>query len=227
MYETRQGKSTLQRSVLMKQQQPWELNPSLKKEHLITIAKFISEVRNSIVDLHDEEIGDTNQSLGFRAYECCRSRINRAALIEKKWPFLSIISKSRRYTFAINGTPVRFYKGAPSTPEERRLIPCVEAAKQMSFIELEEVQNKNIIWFFVVEVDQFKYTESVTFVGYLDGMQISSYEIPLDGLVPLLSSVPSSETNEAPEAVTLPKPKVSAKKVKPESGSTESAVNDE
>ncbi|BBR57793.1 MULTISPECIES: peroxidase [Klebsiella] len=211
----------------MKNLQPWDLNPSLKKEHLITTAKFISEVRNSIVDLHDEDIGDTNQSLGFRAYECCRSRLNRAALVEKKWPFLSIISKSRRYTFAINGTPVRFYKGTPSTPEERRLIPCAEAVKQMSFIELEEPQHKDIIWFFVVEVDQFKYTESVTFVGYLNGLQVSSYEIPLDGLVPLLSSVPSTENNGTPEAVTLPKPKVSAKKAKPDSDSPDSVVNDE
>lgn len=214
-------------SVLVKPQQPWELNPSLKKEDLITVAKFISEVRNSIVDLHDEDIGDTNQSLGFRAYECCRSRLNKAALIEKKWPFLAIIKKSGRYTFSINGTPVRFYKGTPSTPEERRLIPCAQAVKQMSFIEITESKNKNIIWFFVVEVDQFKYTESVTFVGYLDGQQISSYEIPLDGLVPLLSSVDSLETNKTSEPVSLPKPKVSAKKAKRDDALPDSAVNDE
>lgn len=215
--------------VILTPKMPWELNPALEKQHLITVAKFIAEVRNSVVDLHDEDLGDTNQSLGFRAYECCRSRINNAVLVEKIWPFLSIVRKGGKFTFAIGKTPVRFYKGSPSCIEERRQIPCSEAVKQMSLLELDNPDYSRIIWYFVVETDQFKYAESVTFAGYLDGAQVSAYEIPLDGLVPLLSTISTSnnEDDVIDKSVKIPKPKVSPKKPKQDDDQATTALNNE
>ena len=37
---------------------------------------------------------------------------------------------------------------------------------------------------FAIELDEMRYVERVTFVGFLEGQQISCWEIPLDERVP-------------------------------------------
>lgn len=185
--------------------QPWELNPALTEPRLKQLAALIREVRDSVVDLHDDVLGDSARSTGLRAYECCRNQIIRSAAV---WEWLSIVKDDGKFTFAIDSVPVRFYRGQPSNPEERRLIPCVDALRQMSLLSEDVGEAASILWLFAVEVDEFRYVERVTFTGYLNGTQVSSREIPLDEKVPSFSI----SDNDLPKAVQTQKARVSIKK---------------
>lgn len=187
--------------------QPWELNPALKSNRLSELASLIREVRDSVIDLHDDVLGDSARSTGLRAYECCRNKIIRASDDNDLWPWLGIVKEDGKFTFSIDSVPVRLYRGVPSSPEERRLIPCVEALSQMSLL-LDDVGNAaSVIWFFAIEVDEFRYVDRVTFTGFLDGAQVSCWEIPLDEKVPAFGSVDSL----LPEPVVTQKASVSIK----------------
>lgn len=175
---------------------PWDINPQLTKDHLIEMAGFISSVRAEVVDLHDpKHLGDTARSLGFRAYECCRNRITREAAGNAK-PWLSIITPENRFTFAINGVPIRFYRGSPSSPEERRLKASLEARSQMSLLPVEP-SYANLLWYFVIETDENRYTDNVVFCAFREdtGEQVCYWEVPYKEQVP---SVPTVVEAKAP-----------------------------
>ncbi len=188
--------------------QPWELNPALSSDKLKLLASLIRDVRDEVVDRHDDELGDSARGTGLRAYECCRVRIIRAAADPEEWDWLGIVKDDGRFTFSINSVPVRFFRGRPSCPEERRLIPCMEALSQMSLLPTDVGDAAKIIWFFAVEVDAFRYVERVSFTGFLDGVQVSCWEIPLDEKVPVFASVDA----ELPEPVKTEKASVSVKR---------------
>jgi hypothetical protein len=172
--------------------QPWDVNPALTTDRLKQLASFIREVRDSVVDLHNEELGDSARSLGLRAYECVRTRIIRASN-DPEWSWLKVLRDDGRFTFSIANVPVRFYRGKPDSPEERRLIPCIEASRQMSLLS-EDVGNDvaSVIWFFAVELDELRYVERVSFTGFYNGAQVAYWEIPLDEKVMPLSLVDSA-----------------------------------
>lgn len=196
----RKGKFTMK--------QPWELNPALTQDRIKQLASLIREVRDSVVDLHDDVLGDSARSTGLRAYECCRNQIIRAAKNQDEWCWLSIVKNDGRFTFSVDSVPVRLYRGKPSCPEERRLIPCIEALSQMSLLSPEVGDAATTLWFFAIEVDDFRYVERVTFTGFIDGAQVSCWEIPLDEKVSAFSSVGA----ELPEPVVTKKASVSIKK---------------
>lgn len=50
--------------------QPWELNPELTQERLKKLASLIRDVRDDVVDRHDDDLGDSARATGMRAYEC-------------------------------------------------------------------------------------------------------------------------------------------------------------
>ncbi|WP_199911641.1 peroxidase [Dongshaea marina] len=187
--------------------QPWELNPELTTDRLKQLASLIREVRDSVVDLHDEELGDSARSTGLRAYECCRNQIIKASQNNHEWPWLGVVKDDGRFTFSIGSVPIRLYRGTPNSPEERRLIPCIEAMSQMSLLTVEVGDAASILWFFAIEVDELRYVERVTFTGYLDGAQVSCWEIPLDEKVAAFSALDKA----LPEAVPTQKAPVSIK----------------
>lgn len=188
--------------------QPWELNPELTHERLKQLASLIRDIRDDVVDRHDDDLGDSARATGMRAYECCRTRIIRAAMVPEEWPWLGIVKKDGKFTFSIQSIPVRLYRGRPTSPEERRLIPCIEALSQTSFLFEEIGDAASIVWFFAIEVDEFKYVERVTFTGFLEGTQVSCWEIPLDEKVSAISSIDA----ELPEPIKVEKPTISVKK---------------
>jgi hypothetical protein len=187
---------------------PWDINPDLEEDRLIAIASFISDVRAEVVELHDEVLGDTNKSLGFRAYECCRSRITSESLGSGNWPWLKVITAEGRFTFAIGKTPVRFYRGVPTSIEERRLVKSLEASSQLSLLEV-STEIAAINWWFAVEVDEFKYADKVTFVGFNEeGIQVCLWDVPLQVSVSSLSAI---DAISKPEAIKQSKPQVKLK----------------
>ncbi|MEB5973929.1 hypothetical protein MXF20_17800 [Pantoea dispersa] len=130
---------------------------------------------------------------------------------QRDWPWLGIVKKDGKFTFSIESVPIRFirlYRGKPSSPEERRLIPSIEALSQMSLLEPEIGNVASDLWFFAIEVDEFRYVERVTFSGFLDGTQVSCWEIPLDERVAAISLFEA----DLPEPIKIEKASVFLKK---------------
>jgi hypothetical protein len=159
------------------------------------MAQFIADVRAEVVDRHDPNLlGDTVRGLGFRAYECCRNRIIKAAA-HGAMPWLSIMTAEHRFTFGINGVPIRFYRGSPTSPEERRLQSSIEARQQMSLLPV-DASSATLLWFFVIEIDENKYTDRVVFCAFCEETreQVCYWEVPLRSKV---TSVPVEVTPKA------------------------------
>ena len=78
----------------------------------------------------------------------------------------------------------------------------------MSWLEPEVGDAASVLWFFAIELDEMRYVERVTFVGFLEGQQISCWEIPLDERVPAFGPAMS----ELPQPVETKKAFVSVKK---------------
>ncbi|VUT00587.1 hypothetical protein SB6408_01918 [Klebsiella spallanzanii] len=106
-----QGLRNSTHEVFFTMKQPWELNPALTIERLKQLASLIRNVRDDVIDLHNEELGDSARSTGLRAYECCRTRIIRAATQHEEWPWLGIVKDDGKFTFSIDSVPVRLYRG--------------------------------------------------------------------------------------------------------------------
>lgn len=154
------------------------------------MAHFISSVRAEVVDLYDPKtLGDTARGLGFRAYECCRSRIMKEATNGSK-PWLSIITPENRFTFGLNGVPIRFYRGSASSPEERRLKSSLEAKSQMSLLPV-DTENANLLWYFVVETDENRYADNVVFCAFKEDTyeQVCYWEVPYKERVPTTPAI--------------------------------------
>ncbi|AYH50164.1 peroxidase [Dickeya fangzhongdai] len=78
----------------------------------------------------------------------------------------------------------------------------------MSLLEAEIGNIASVLWFFAIEVDESRYVERVTFSGFLDGVQVSCWEIPLDERV---AAVGLLEV-DLPEPIKIEKATVSVKK---------------
>lgn len=194
-------------------QHPWEFNPDLTEDRIMELATLISQVRGEVIDKHDIVLGDTPLSLGLRAYECCRSRIIRAAESEQ-WPWLSILTPEGRFTFCINETPVRFVRNEPKELPDKKLIVSEEADIQMSL--LNDTEYSNTRWFFVFDTYYKNPADRVYFVGYDESGYIQcQWAVPLDEKVSFLSSVDSYKTKavELPAAPVQIKQKIGIKKI--------------
>ncbi len=158
---------------------PWNLNPDLKEEQIVEIGNLIADVRGEVIDLHDEALGDTRLSLGMRAYECCRSRII-AESNHATWPWLSILTATGRFTFAINGTPVRFVRNDPEQLPSDKLVPSEETLHQMTLFP-DDALDANVRWFFVIDTFYKNVADNMYFVGYNPhGEIICQWDIPLE-----------------------------------------------
>lgn len=184
---------------------PWEYNSDLIESRLIEMANFIAGVRDEVIDLHDDLLGDTRLALGMRAYECCRTRIKRVAN-SKLFPWLSILTPEGRFTFLINNTPVRFTRNDPKYLPDNKLIFSDETMQQMAL--LDESPSANIRWFFVFDTDYKSAADAVYFVGYDEfGDIVCQWQIPIEAKVTLISDA----SNSMPLAVELDEPLVAVK----------------
>lgn len=188
------------------QQVPWELNSDLSEDRLIEMANFIANVRDEVIELHDDDLGDTSLSLGMRAYECCRSRIISASKASL-FSWLSILTPENRFTFAIGKTPVRFTRNDPKYLPDRKLVISENAMEQMALFD--DQQYAGIRWFFVFDTHYRSAADAVYFVGYNElGHIVCQWQIPISDGVTLISDASDS----IPQAVELSKPTVSVKR---------------
>lgn len=188
--------------------QPWDINPDLTKERIVTIASIIATVRGEVIDRHDKELGDTPLSLGTRAYECSRSRLIAVANTEL-FPWLDIPTPEGRFTFSIGNTPVRFSRNDPNYLPDRKLVRSAEARRQLTLFENHAYAELH--WFIVFDTYYKRPADNVYCVGYDKfGQIICQWDIPLENTVPLMSDL----SEKLPQAVEVQKANVTLK-VKP------------
>lgn len=191
-------------------EKPWDVNQDLTQERIIKLANFIVSIRAEVIEMHDEELGDTRLSLGIRAYECCRSRL--IALSEsEKYPWLSIITPEGRFTFCIGKTPVRFIRHDPKELPHKKLIASPEAKRkfwEQSLFPGYKCEDIEIRWFFVIDSYYKHPADMVYFVGYDKSGDIrSQWTVPIEERIPFLSATDDNK----PEAVDIPAPKPTLK----------------
>jgi len=159
-------------------EEPWLLAPQLKKEYLLQLASFLVKVRGEVIDRHEPDLGDTRLSLGMRAYECCRKRII-FKNDEGTWPWLSVLTEQGRFTFAIDGVPVRFTRNDPNNLPDRKLIPSQEGFEQMSLFEAVN-DHSHLRWFFVIDTPYDVPAENAFLIGYSERNEIvCKWTVPL------------------------------------------------
>lgn len=95
--------------------------PSLTDERLSLIAEALQQVRNTALSLYDPLNGDGPWGLGTRVYERSCFRLKQ---LSQQHSWLTVIEEEPkpRFTFAIEGLPLRFYKGSPEDPPLNYLV---------------------------------------------------------------------------------------------------------
>jgi hypothetical protein len=192
---------------------PWDCAADLTAERILTLARFVADIRDEVIDRHDEELGDTRLSLGMRAYECCRTRLNQLAETGK-YSWFSILTPDGRFTFKIGEVPVRFTRNDPDQLPGRKLISSDETVEQMELFA--KVTPYAIVrWFIVLDTEYNRAADAVYFVGYHpSGQVVCKWEVPLARMGPVVYDTDL----DLPPPVDVPEPVVGVKKpIAPES----------
>jgi hypothetical protein len=113
---------------------PYDKYPSLTDERLSVIASALRDVRKNTLALYDPLNGDNEWSHGCRVYVRSCFTIRE---LSKKQLWLSLVAEAPklRFTFAIDGIPIRFYKGAPDDPPDNYLITTYGELQQRQLFE--------------------------------------------------------------------------------------------
>jgi hypothetical protein len=180
-------------------EKPWDINPDLEKDRINTLAQFIAEVRGEVIDLDNEEIGDTKLSLGVRCYECCRTRLIRLA-DSGQCDWLANLTKKGMFTFLVGKTPVRFVRCSPNSLPSKKLIRSNSAAIQLCLFSFrpEYKKTSDVIWYIVFDTKCNHPADRIYFVGYRRNKDkgkeiVCNYQISLEGKKGLLFEVNAPE----------------------------------
>ena len=113
---------------------PTEKYPSLTDERLLLLAEALRDVRNDALKLYDPLNGDGPWSHGTRVYERSCFKIKQ---LTQRYAWLSVIEEepAPRFTFAIEGLPMRFYRGSPENPPPNYLVTTYGELLQRQLFE--------------------------------------------------------------------------------------------
>jgi hypothetical protein len=190
--------------------QPWDLNPALKRERLITLARLVAETRNKVFAEADREAGDTNWGLACRAHERLGHALVRMAG-SGKHPWLTVTREGLYLMPRVEGVPVRPYRGAPDRPSSRHLDALRaeherNPPKQTTFSFMDAVdQDGPWFWLMALETDAEGCIARVTYLQANDaGETRHRWECPLDEPVEVVekkrATPPKSATRAAKPA---------------------------
>ena len=193
---------------------PWELDPVLKPNRLLLLAKVAASTRNQAFLEANRELGDTNWGIGCKAHERFVHAIAQlAATTERSW--LRVHRDGLSFTSIVEGVAVRAYRGPADKPHQRH----VHAAQ----LEMERVQRRQLAlfdeaivadepwaWLMAVETDDAGRALRVVFFQANDaGETRNAWIAPLDiapVVAPQIETAMSSEA-DASRLVMRPHPK--------------------
>jgi hypothetical protein len=169
---------------------PSQKYPSLTDDRLSAIANVLRVVRNTTLLLYDPLAGDGEWSLGCRVYERSCFQIRE---LSKAFPWLSIVAEGPklRFTFAIGGVPVRFYRGSPDDPPDNYLTTTYGELRQRQMVfDIEGLRTLDSVLRLAVETDREGKVSTVKLVeldttGTPTGIYLVPFDFAGDNVVPL------------------------------------------
>jgi hypothetical protein len=189
----------------MAAQKPSDYHPDLLDDRLYVIAELLYSARNEVFERHEPDAGDDAWSLGCRAFSWCRNR-----LVDKarsgEWPWLELVSDSKRLIFRVGAVPVRFYRGIPANPPLRTLAHWHDELRQLSLAFGENSPLTGLKWRFVLETGFLGEPISVLFAGFTGpGRVHCSWPIPITAKIIPMRPKP---TQPLPSGVELDSPAI-------------------
>jgi hypothetical protein len=170
---------------------PWDLQPALREERLVTLARLVAEVRNKVFAEADREAGDTNWGLACRAHERLGHALVRTAS-EGTYPWLSVSREGLYLMPLIDGIPVKPYRGAPQKPGSRNLDAVRgetsrSQPKQTAFSFMDGLDTDGPwFWLMALETDEAGRIAKVTFLQANEaGETRHPWVCPLDAPAPV------------------------------------------
>mgnify|MGYP000002863799 CR=1 FL=1 len=160
---------------------PWDYHPDLTADRLMLTGRLIAEGRNKAVELHDVENGDSNWTLGCRAFEFGRFRIL-GAIDSGEHPWLRAIDRSLQLVFQIGQVPVRMYRGLPEDPTARTLYQTFGELRQLDLLSSLVDEARDLAYRFAVEADFDGSTLAVKFVGLHGDRPVFVWDVPIDDI---------------------------------------------
>ena len=187
---------------------PSEMNPLLEENLINIIGQRIADCRLECLDEFNEGKGDTSVSQGMRNRDWAIQGVRE--LVQEDIPGAGIIKDERMlFIGAINGVPYKIFRDDPKEPVGRALKGFEDEDRQMELLFPDDINNKAIMWRFIVDSKMPVGEVRVVFVGIEKKSKkvVCLYEIPLQGKVQSLHLV-----GDKPEAaVELPAPQVGPK----------------
>jgi hypothetical protein len=157
---------------------PWNAYPSVTAERLSIVADKLRRARNDTLKLYDPIGGDTPWSHGCRAHVRQIKAVLDAA---KEYDWLTVLpdEEALRFTFAIGGMPIRFYRGAPAEIPEHHLHRTFAEIRQLQLVLIPEVRKTAKILRMAIELDAEGNASEISLVE-LDvlGKPLNTYLIP-------------------------------------------------
>lgn len=183
---------------------PWEHNPVLTEDRLVTIGQLIRQGRNDALDRYDQAIGCDGWTVGCEAFAFQKYQIIKAA---EHADWLEILNPSMEFVFGIEGVPIRFYRGEATDPHERTLRQTFAELNQMSLFASEELDRPGLrlLRRFAVETDIDGSITRITFVVLDGATPLLTWIVPIDKPVTRISPL----WVEGSEGVVLPFPPIS------------------
>ncbi|MGH9746503.1 MAG: hypothetical protein ACRD59_10405 [Candidatus Acidiferrales bacterium] len=160
---------------------PTQKYPPLTDERLSLIAEALREVRNEALSLYAPLSGDNGWSHGCRVYARSCFRVGQLA---QQHAWLRIVGEEPklRFTFAIEGIPIRFYRGSPDDPPGNYLITTFGELQQRQLFEGLHALDK--ILRLAIETDREGRVSSIKLVELDEvGNATGLYSIPVHATV--------------------------------------------
>ena len=146
----------------MTKMMPWDYHADLQEHRLVEIASVLRQARNSALELHDPDGGDSSWSLGCRCFDRGRNRLNQAWK-GQIWDWLTVTDPSLHFRFKIGNVECSFYRGDHDDPRSNALTRADPA--QFELFTGENTLPPVLTWTFAVETDEFGSIERIVFVG--------------------------------------------------------------
>jgi hypothetical protein len=157
---------------------PWDPYPSLTAERLAIVADKLRKARDGTTKLYDPTGGDTPWSHGCRAHV---RQIKAVLDSAKEHDWLTILpdSEGLRFTFAIGGVPIRFYRGTPQEIPEHHLHRTFAEIRQLQLVLIADARKTDKVLRIAVEVDEEGNASEISLVeSDVAGQPLNTYSIP-------------------------------------------------
>src|SRR6266705_2625661 len=157
---------------------PWNIYSSLTAERLSIVADKLRRARNGTLELYDPIGGDTPWSHGCRAHVRQIKAVLEGA---KEYDWLTILpdEEALRFTFAIGGVPIRFYRGTPDEIPEHHLYRTFAEIRQLQLVLIPEARKKAKVLRIAIELDAEGNASEISLVeSDVFGKPLNTYSIP-------------------------------------------------